>query len=146
MKPSSSEAMPQALRSLAGARILVVDDTRDTLETFAYLLEHAGAHVVQANSGAEALRLAETAAFDLVISDIGMPNMDGYELMAELRRRPRTRTTPTIALTGYGRPEDVHRALASGFDAHLDKPVAFDVMRVVVEALFAGETWAESAL
>ncbi|HZV91872.1 MAG TPA: ATP-binding protein, partial [Caldimonas sp.] len=122
---------------LAGLRVLVVDDTPDALETFAFLLEYEGATVVQAQSAAEALRLADNQDFDLLISDIGMPQMDGYELIAELRSRPRTATLPSIALTGYGSSEDRQRALSAGFDAHLDKPVELDQLRVVVAAVRA---------
>ena len=146
LKLGNVEARLQALagadeapvRWLSGTRILLVDDTPDTLETFGYLLEHEGAVVTPAASGAEALRLAETGDFDLLISDVGMPQMDGYEMMVELRRRPRARVLPAIALTGYGRAHDVGRALAAGFDAHVDKPVDLGQMRGVIEAALAG--------
>jgi len=123
---------------LDGVRILLIDDTADTLETFGYLLEHDGAIVTPASSGAQALSLVEPGKFDLVISDVGMPQMDGYEMMAELRRRPYLAHLPALALTGYGRAQDVQRALASGFQAHLDKPVDFVRLREVIGALLAG--------
>ena len=123
---------------LDGVRILLIDDTADTLETFGYLLEHEGAIVTPASSGAQALSLVEPGKFDLVISDVGMPQMDGYEMMAELRRRPHLAHLPALALTGYGRAQDVQRALASGFQAHLDKPVDFVRLREVIGALLAG--------
>ena len=125
-------------RSITGARVLLVDDAADTLETFGYLLEHEGAIVTPAGSGAEALRLTETMDFDLLVSDVGMPHMDGYEMMAEMRRRPRTASLPSIALTGYGRAQDVQRALAAGFHAHVDKPVDFGHMRDVMTAVLSG--------
>ena len=123
--------------SLDGVRVLLVDDTADTLETFGYLLEHEGALVTTASSGAEALGLVETTAFDLIISDVGMPGMDGYEMMTELRKRPGLPGLPAIALTGYGRPQDVQKALASGFQAHLDKPVDFARLKDVSGVLLA---------
>jgi two-component system CheB/CheR fusion protein len=125
-------------RSLAGTRILLVDDAADTLETFGYLLEHEGALVTPAANGADALELARTTDFDLLISDVGMPYMDGYEMMAEMRRRPRSAGLPAVALTGYGRPQDVQRALGVGFNAHVDKPVDFGHMRDVMKAVLAG--------
>ncbi len=134
------ERLPQ--RAIAGIRVLLVDDTADTLETFGYLLEHEGAFVTPAASGAEALRLADSEPFDLVISDVGMPQMDGYEMMTRMRSEPRTKVLPAIALTGYGRPQDVQRALAAGFNAHVDKPVDMDHLREVMKAVLAGASLA----
>jgi two-component system CheB/CheR fusion protein len=124
------ELADAGLRPLAGMRVLLVDDTPDMLETFSYLLEARGVQVTPAGSGAEALSASANGEFDLLISDIGMPQMDGYELIARLRRQPRTKALPAIALTGHGQPQDIERALAAGFDAHLDKPV--DVGRIDV--------------
>jgi two-component system CheB/CheR fusion protein len=132
-------------RSLVGMRVLLVDDAPDTLETFGYLLEHEGAVVTPASSGAEALRLAATADFDLLVSDVGMPQMDGYEMIAQMRGRPRTAALPAIALTGYGREQDVQRALSAGFNAHVDKPVDFTHMCDVMKAVLAGAPLAGSA-
>ena len=125
-------------RTIAGSRVLLVDDTPDMLETFGYLLEHEGARVTPASSGAEALALAETEDFDLMISDVGMPGMDGYQLIAEIRKRPRTAGLPAIALTGHGRTQDIERALESGFNAHVGKPVDFARMRAAMAAVLAG--------
>ena len=132
-------------RWLAGTRVLLVDDTPDTLESFGYLLEHAGAVVTSAASGAEALHLAETEDFDLLISDVGMPQMDGCEMMVELRARPRARALPAIAFSGFGRAQDVQRALAAGFDAHVDKPIDLVRMRNVINAALVGARIAELA-
>jgi two-component system, chemotaxis family, CheB/CheR fusion protein len=106
---------------LAGVRILVVDDTADTTEVMKTMLELAAAQVTTASSGAEALQLADNADFDLILSDVSMPEMDGYELLRELRKRPRTSRVPAIALTGFGRSEDITRARAAGFNSHLTK-------------------------
>ena len=125
--------------------MLLVDDTPDMLETFGYLLEHEGARVTPASSGAEALELAETEDFDLVISDVGMPGMDGYQMMAEMRKRPRTAGLPAIALTGHGRTQDIERALQSGFDAHVGKPVDFARMRATMASVLAGAPIARKA-
>lgn len=69
------------------------------------------------------MHLCEKATFDLIISDVGMPGINGLQLIANLRRRPATERVPAIKLTGYGRPQDVQAALAAGFTAHLSKPV-----------------------
>ena len=115
-----------------GFRILLVDDDADTLETFSMLLGASGAAVTTASSGEKAIEASGKDEFDLIISDIGMPGMDGYELIETLRSRPGTAAVPAIALTGFGRPQDVRRAMASGFTAHLDKPVDFKAVRRVL--------------
>ncbi|HET9957408.1 MAG TPA: ATP-binding protein [Polyangiaceae bacterium] len=109
--------------SLPGARILVVDDTEEFLEVIALLLGNEGAQVTTARSAEEALKTAQSHHFDLVVSDISMPDVDGYQLVQALRLLPSFASTPTIALTGFGRQEDVERTRCAGFSAHLTKPV-----------------------
>ena len=122
-------------RPLEGLRILLVDDTPDTLETFGQLLELEGAAVSCASSGVEALAMCEGMRFDLLISDVGMPGMDGNQLITRLRRQPGTVGLPAIALTGYGRPQDVRTSSEAGFNAHLTKPVNLGMLRQVVRKL-----------
>ena len=123
-----ARAKPQALpvsapqASLQGLKILVVDDMVDLLEPFAALLQQEGAGADMASSGQQALDLLDANTYDLLISDIGMPSMDGYELIREIRKRPGLEKLKAIALSGYGRQVDTVRALQSGFDAHLSKP------------------------
>jgi len=114
--------------SLSGKRILLVDDTIQTLEALENLLAMDGAQVATASSGAEAIKMAQEAAepYHLIISDIGMPGMDGYMLLAELRKVKATATTPAIALSGFARPKDVERALQAGYKMHIGKPVLFE--------------------
>ena len=111
---------------LQNARILVVDDSLDSLEMLNVLLRSEGAQVTKAASGDEALNLAQSQDFDLIISDISMPEMDGYELLTRLRADARLSKVPAIALTGFGRPEDVARAEKVGFTSHITKPLDFD--------------------
>jgi two-component system CheB/CheR fusion protein len=92
------------------------------------LLKTEGAAVTAASSAQDALRHAESGDFDLVISDIAMPDMDGLQLLSELRRRPRSAGWPAIAVTGFGRPGDADTARAAGFDAHLTKPLSLDAL------------------
>ena len=108
--------------SLKGLKILVVDDMIDLLEPFSALLRLEGAEVDMATSGQQALDMLEKAPYDLLISDLGMPYMDGYELIRKVRKRPEWRGMKAIALSGYGRQVDTVRALQSGFNAHLSKP------------------------
>ena len=113
------------IESLEGINVLVVDDSEDTAEMVRHLLEIGGATVTAVTSGLEALRSAREKQFDVVLSDISMPGMDGFEFLSKLRALPGYHDLPAVALTGFGRPEDVQRAHAQGFYAHLTKP--FDI-------------------
>jgi CheY-like chemotaxis protein len=103
--------------------VLVVDDVADVTEMIALFLKHAGYKVDTADSAAMALQLARERDFDLVISDIGMPGMNGYELAGTLRRQAVYQSIPIIAVTGYSEYDDRGRALEAGFSAHLTKPI-----------------------
>jgi PAS domain S-box-containing protein len=116
--------------SLEGMSVLVVDDSEDTTEMVRHLLEIGGASVCSATSGFEALRIAREKEFDVVLSDISMPEMDGFEFLSRLRQLPGKEDLPAVALTGFGRPEDVQRAVDEGFYAHLTKP--FDIQRLAM--------------
>lgn len=104
-------------------RILVVDDAPDVLEMFGTLLRLSGYETAVAPSAVEALELARCAQFDVVVSDIGMPEMSGYELAQHLRALPDYKDVPMIAITGFTMFKDRERALESGFNVHLSKPV-----------------------
>jgi PAS domain S-box-containing protein len=128
--------------SLEGLHILVLDDEADTCEVVAAVLTKCGARVTTATSAAEALEAIAAADFDLIISDIGMPGVDGYEFIRRVRAREResgARHTPAIALTAYAREEDRRRAFRAGFQMHLAKPVEPDELTAVV-ASFSGRT------
>ena len=115
--------------------ILVVDDSRETAEMLSKLLQMEGAFVQTARSGLEALELARRGTFDLVISDISMPEMDGYQLLKELRALPPMHKVPALALTGYGRTTDVDRARREGFAGHFTKPLDIDKLLETVKRL-----------
>ena len=104
-------------------RALVVDDVADVTEMLAVLLTHAGYEVVTAGSAAAAIDSARRDQFDVIISDIGMPYMNGYELARELRNLPNYQTVPMVALTGFSKFDDRQRSLDAGFNAHLTKPI-----------------------
>jgi two-component system CheB/CheR fusion protein len=118
----SSKAAKGRRRS-AAQKILVVDDVADVTEMIALFLKHAGFDVVTANSANKALQLTSQARFDLIISDIGMPEMNGYQLAESLRERRDYDSTPMIAVTGYTEYDDRGRSLRAGFNAHLTKPI-----------------------
>jgi len=117
---------------LVGRRIVVVDDADELLGPFAELLRLEGATVTVANSGAMALSILVSGNHDILLSDIGMPEMDGHELIEKVRANPETKGILAVALTGFGRPQDERRALKAGFDAHISKPVS---MRTLLAAL-----------
>ncbi len=103
--------------------VLVVDDVNDVTEMIGLFLKHAGYEVVTADRAAMALKLASERKFDLIISDIGMPEMNGYELAGALRKRSAYRDIPMVAVTGYTEYDDRGRSLEAGFNAHLTKPI-----------------------
>ncbi len=129
-KSNSSATQDLGIGSLDGMSVLVVDDSEDTTEMVRHLLEIGGASVCSATSGFEALRIAREKDFDVVLSDISMPEMDGFEFLSRLREIPGKEDLPAVALTGFGRPEDVQRASDKGFFAHLTKP--FDIQRLAM--------------
>jgi len=113
----------------------VVDDVTDVTEMVALFLRHAGYDVATANSPKAAVELAADTPFDLVISDIGMPEMNGYELAESLRARDEYRRTPMIAVTGYTEYDDRGRSLRAGFNAHMTKPINPSQLLNLVEEL-----------
>lgn len=114
---------------------LVVDDVPDVTDMLSVLLGHAGWEVVTAASAAAALAAAREAQFDIVISDIGMPMMNGYELARTLRSQPGYEKIPMVAVTGYSMFDDRERSLAAGFNAHLTKPIEPHVLLDLIETL-----------
>jgi CheY-like chemotaxis protein len=102
---------------------LVVDDNPDITAMLSAVLKHAGYDVSAAHSAPDALAAALASHFDIVISDIGMPGMNGYELAQALRAVPEYGSTPMVAVTGFAMYDDRDRAMEAGFDTHLSKPI-----------------------
>lgn len=111
--------------TLRGKRILLVEDEIDALEMIELVLIGAGAKVAAASSANAALAHMRQAPFDLVVSDIGLPGMDGYELASELRKlaRDHGREPPMVAFTAFTDASHRQRAVEAGFEAHIAKPV-----------------------
>jgi two-component system, chemotaxis family, CheB/CheR fusion protein len=120
---------------LSQLRILVVDDSPDTVDMLKSLFEMDGASVSTANSGAEALEIINQNRFDVILSDISMPGMDGFELLRRLRKLPGGADIPVLALTGFGRVEDVNRAQAEGFFSHVTKPIDLSELVEILQKL-----------
>jgi PAS domain S-box-containing protein len=121
----STYAQLDAARRLNNVQILLVEDDDDTREFEAFLLEQHGAKVTAVASGSEALRALEQGRSDVLVSDIGMADMDGYRLIEQIRSRSPAQggTVPAIALTAYAAESDQKRALQAGFQQHLTKPL-----------------------
>ncbi|KAF3883744.1 MULTISPECIES: hybrid sensor histidine kinase/response regulator [Nostocales] len=116
--------------NLNGLQVLLVDDDRDSREFIAFLLEQYRAQVTQAQSAHDALSSLGQAKFDLLISDIGMPDMDGYTLVRQIRKQSPEQSgeIPAIALTAYAGEIDRQLALAAGFQQHISKPIELEVL------------------
>ena len=125
LPPAHRADTPLDAHDLRGITVIVVDDEPDALSVLQRVLEECDAIVIPCASAAAALAALDRLQAQVLVSDIGMPERDGYELMREVRHRPPEKggRIPAIALTAFARPEDRRRVLASGFDLHLPKPV-----------------------
>ncbi|BAZ31412.1 PAS/PAC sensor hybrid histidine kinase [Cylindrospermum sp. NIES-4074] len=123
--------------NLNGLQTLLVDDDRDSREFIAFLLEQYGAQVTEAQSASEALSSLGQAKFDLLISDIGMPDMDGYTLIRQIRKQSPDQDgeIPAIAITAYAGEIDQQQALAAGFQQHISKPIELEVLMQAILAI-----------
>ncbi|THC44250.1 MHYT domain-containing protein [Massilia sp. Mn16-1_5] len=126
LKPHDPDAVRAGSGALSGLTILVVDDERDSLDIVHYVLADMAATIVTASTAYEALQMIDRLKPDLMVSDIGMPGMDGMELMRRVRAssNPHVAGVRALALTAFSRREDRMRSLEAGFDEYLSKPVA----------------------
>jgi signal transduction histidine kinase/CheY-like chemotaxis protein len=118
-----------------GLNLLVIEDSDDTLDMLKRLLTAYGCQVRGVTSASAGLESAAAIKPDLIISDIGMPEVDGYTFISELRKSPGLSQVPAIALTGYARDEDRELALAAGYDAHLAKPAEMAHLLAIIKRL-----------
>ncbi len=138
---SGDAAAPEPARlagahDLHGVRVLVVEDHADSRDLVRIALEEASAEVVTAGSAAEALERLDAGPIDVIVTDLGMPDVDGYDLVREMRRRERPEARrPAVALTAFASAQDRERVLASGFQAHVPKPVEPAALLEVVARL-----------
>ncbi len=117
----------------AGKRcILVVDDHGDTLRSMQLLLRRLGYDVLAAENMADALQIAAEQPFDILLSDIGLPDGSGLELLKRIREK---RSVPALALSGFGMDEDIERSRNAGFSDHLTKPVSIDRLQAAIAQL-----------
>src|ERR1700743_3400276 len=109
-------------------RVLIVDDNEDAANSLATLLQLSGYETASVYTAADALRRASDFRPDVVLLDIGLPGMDGYQVAQHMRELPGLKDIHLVAVTGYGRSDDRQRAREAGFDEHLVKPVEFAVL------------------
>ncbi len=118
-------------------RVLIVDDNEDAANSLALILKLSGHETVSVYSAVDALQRAAAFRPDVVLLDIGLPGMDGYEVAQKMRALPGLRDIRIIAVTGYGRSDDRMRARDAGFDDHLTKPVEYAVLERTLTSLRA---------
>ena len=127
--PSSSERPDPGRAKL---RVLLVDDNEDAVQSLGKMLSLLGYEVVAATNGKDALALGARLQPDIAVLDLGMPEMNGYEVAQAIRSEPWGRHTRLVALTGWGQPEDIRRSMSEGCEAHLVKPLkTFELLRLM---------------
>jgi len=144
-KASSAEA-PRSPPSLVSRRILVADDNADAMESLATLLELEGHQVIRATNGPLALEAAEQHLPEVILLDIGMPQLDGYEVARRIREQPWGTQMLLVALTGWGQDSDRRRSRDAGFDCHLVKPLNLEELTPLLSRLPGGTEALETAL
>lgn len=130
--PEEGETRAHAPPGSSSRRVLVADDNRDAALTLRRLLEALGHEVMETHDGVEAVEAVRTFKPQIVLLDIGMPRMNGYEAAREIRRQPDGRGLRVVAVTGWGQQEDKRRAHEAGFDLHLTKPIDLAALESVL--------------
>jgi len=131
-KPDVTSAL---LRSRTGLRVLVVEDNLDSAEMLHLMLQLGGHDSRMAHDGPTALEVVRAFQPQVVLCDIGLPKISGYDVATHLRQYPEFQQTVLIALTGYGQDDDRRRALAAGFDYHLTKPIEPNTLAELLDSL-----------
>jgi CheY-like chemotaxis protein len=135
---AESTGLPSSSDGNAGLRILVIEDNVDAAETLCDLLTLFGHQAEFVHSGAAGVAVARQRRPDVVLCDIGLPEMDGYAVARQLRADPATAPVHLIAVTGYGREADRRQAAEAGFELHLVKPVGPEVLKQLLARFMEG--------
>jgi DNA-binding response OmpR family regulator len=133
-QPASSSEASSNFPLTAPVKVLVVDDDRDTVEMVKMLLDLNGGFTHAAYDGSEAVRLADELRPEIILLDIGLPKLNGYEACRQIRQHAWGRSMIVVALTGRGHDDDYARSQDSGFDMHLVKPVEPELLLTVLAA------------
>lgn len=136
-EPKGTEVSGSQADQGAKRRILVVEDHDDTLRSMKLLLHRLGYEVLTADNMTDALRIAMQQPFDILLSDIGLPDGSGLELLKRIRS---VREVPALALSGFGMDEDIERSRDAGFSDHLTKPVSIDRLQAAIAELESGNS------
>ncbi|WP_255440452.1 response regulator [Caenimonas sedimenti] len=132
VRTPSAERAPPVFAPIAQMRVLVADDNKDAAETLAMLLEMMGHSVRQVHDGEAAVAAAAEFAPQLVLLDIGMPKLNGYEACRRIRTQADGRAMTVVAITGWGQPEDLQNARSAGFDRHMVKPIDMNLLAALL--------------
>lgn len=132
---SAMPVLPLPRLSLAGIHALIVDDDTDTLDFLSFLLEQSGASVTTAATVAEALQTLEQSRPNILLSDIGMPEMGGYDLIRAIHASEQGQALPAIAITAYAGELNYQSAIAAGFQDHIAKPIDSDRLILAISEL-----------
>ena len=137
IEQTTTAVQPGGLRPSVGLgrRVLVVDDNRDIAESLSLLLTHSGHEVRIVHDGPSALSAAQEFLPQVILLDIGLPEIDGYEVARRIRKMPALAGVKLVAVTGYGQPEERRRAMEAGFDVHLVKPVDLLTLKDLLDRL-----------
>jgi signal transduction histidine kinase len=132
---TTTESPPTTIDTLFGLKVLIVEDSADTLALLRTIFAQQGAHVSTATTAAEALSLLKSTTPDIIVSDIGMPDTDGFELLQKIRELPELENIPAIAISGYASEADRKQALGVGYRALMAKPVDVDALFELIHSL-----------
>jgi CheY-like chemotaxis protein len=132
--PAHAAPSPDAASEGRGQRVLVVDDNRDSAESLAMMLELSGYSVHKVHDGLEAVAVAARLRPDVILLDIGLPSLNGYDVCRRIREQPESGAPLIVALTGWGQEEDKRRSSEAGFDNHLVKPVNLKVLVTLINS------------
>jgi CheY-like chemotaxis protein len=136
---SLSRAALDAPSTSSSLSILIVDDNKDGAQSLAILLQLSGHETYTANDGLTALEAAERLRPDVLLLDIGLPGLNGYEVCRRIRQQPWSKNLVLVALTGWGKEEDRRKSAEAGFDSHLVKPVDHAVLAGLLSSIATGE-------
>jgi PAS domain S-box-containing protein len=135
LSPEETKVVPALPSGGPALRIVVVDDNKDAADSLAMLLEFNGHNVSTANDGLSGLNLALEVVPDVLMLDIGLPQLNGYEVARRIRQDPRTNGVLLVAISGWGQETDKVEAAAAGFDHHLTKPVDFERLHTILQTI-----------